>query len=329
MLKHLTTILIIICSITIHNSISASNKLIKPAYLKVGDTLAIVAPAGILKNQQAIEEAVKLVEAWGLHVVLGKHLFGNNFHFSGTENERIEDFQTALDAKNIKAIWCARGGYGTVRIIDDLDFTEFKKKPKWIIGYSDITVLHSHIHNLGYETLHAMMPVNMNIDKKKRAKTVKTFKKALFGKSLSYKIKTSAYNKFGVASGQLVGGNLSILQSLLGSVSSINTNGKILFFEDVGEYLYHIDRMVYALKRSDYFKNCNGIIIGEMTNIKKNSKPFGQTVEEIVLEATKVYNFPILFGFPAGHDATNKALILGRKIELNVHKKNSTVKFSN
>ena len=301
----------------------------KPAYLKTGDTIAIVAPAGILKDKEPIEKAVKLVKSWGLHVVLGEHLFGNNFHFSGTEKERIKDFQTALDSKNVKAIWCGRGGYGTVRIIDDLDFTEFKKNPKWIIGYSDITVLHNHIHNLGYETLHAMMPVNMKVEEKKRLKTVKTFKKALFGKPLKYKIKESDYNKVGEAKGQLVGGNLSILQSLLGSVSSINTNQKILFFEDVGEYLYHIDRMVYALKRSGYFENCNGIIIGDMTNIKKNSKPFGQTVEEIVLEATKEYNFPILFGFPAGHDDINKALFLGREIKMNVKKQHSTVKFSN
>jgi len=300
----------------------------KPAYLKVGDTLAIVAPAGVLKDKEPIEKAVKLVESWGLHVILGEHLFGNNFHFSGTEQERIKDFQTALDSKNVKAIWCGRGGYGTVRIIDALDFTEFKKNPKWIIGYSDITVLHNHIHNLGYETLHAMMPVNMNVEEKKRLKTVKTFKKALFGKLLKYKIKESIYNKVGETKGQLVGGNLSILQSLLGSVSSIDTKGKILFFEDVGEYLYHIDRMVYALKRSGYFEDCNGIIIGDMTNIKKNSKPFGQTVEEIVLEATKEYNFPILFGFPAGHDDINKALFLGREIEMNVKKQHSTVKFS-
>lgn len=309
-------------------SVSHSQNLIKPAYLKIGDTIAIVAPAGILRDKQPIKKAVKLIESWGLHVVLGKHLFGNNFHFSGTDSERIEDFQNALDAKNIKAIWCGRGGYGTVRIIDALDFTAFKKYPKWIIGYSDITVLHSHIHNLGFETLHAMMPVNMKVEEKKRVKTVKTFKKALFGKPLKYKIKESKYNKIGEAKGQLVGGNLSILQSLLGSVSSINTKGKILFIEDIGEYLYTIDRMVYALKRSGYFNECSGIILGDMTNIKDNSTPFGQTVEEIVLEATKEYNFPILFGFPAGHDNINKALLLGRKIKMKVSKQKSTVIFS-
>lgn len=300
----------------------------KPAYLKVGDTIAIVAPAGILKDKEPIEKAVKLVESWGLHVILGKHLFGNNFHFSGTENERIEDFQAALDNKTVKAIWCGRGGYGTVRIIDSLDFTEFKKHPKWIIGYSDITVLHSHIHTLGYETLHAMMPVNMKAKEKDRLKTVKTFKKALFGKSINYKVSASNYHKIGEAKGQLVGGNLAILQSLLGSVSSIKTKGKILFIEEIGEYLYSIDRMMYALKRSGYFKDCNGLIIGDISNIKANSTPFGKTYEELVLEATKEYDFPILFGFPAGHEDTNKAIFLGREIEMKVGEKKSTIKFS-
>ncbi len=327
-LLQLFVVSLIFTSFSYSQNLMISKSLEKPAYLKIGDTIAIVAPAGILKDKQPIEKAVNLVESWGLHVILGKHLFGRNFHFSGTEKERINDFQTALDDKTIKAIWCGRGGYGTVRIIDSLDFTAFKKHPKWIIGYSDITVLHSHIHNLGFETLHAMMPVNMKVEEKKRIKTVKTFKKALFGKPLKYKIKESKYNKIGEAKGQLVGGNLAILQSLLGSVSSINTKGKILFIEDVGEYLYTVDRMIYALKRSGYFNECNGIIVGDMTNIKDNSTPFGQTVEEIVLEATKEYNFPILFDFPAGHDTINKALLLGREIEMKVDKQKSTVSFS-
>lgn len=310
-----------------HKTFNMIKPLKKPAYLEVGDTIAIVASAGILKSKKHIKKAAKLVESWGLHVVLGTHLFEKNFHFSGTKSERIEDFQKALDDKNVKAIWCARGGYGTVQIIDDLDFTEFKKYPKWIIGYSDITVLHSHIHNLGFETLHAMMGVNMKVKEKDRIKTVKTFKKALFGETLSYKISTSIYNKTGTAKGKLVGGNLSVLQGLIGSTSSINTNDKILFIEDIGEYLYSIDRMVYALKRSGYFKNCKGLIIGGMTNIKKNSTPYGQTVEELILEITKNYNFPILFNFPAGHDDENQAIFLGREIEMKVEKSQVRVKY--
>jgi len=301
---------------------------ITPNYLKPGDTVAIVAPAGRLKDKNVVLEAAKMVESWGLHVVLGKHLFGHDFSFSGTDAERTEDFQKALDDKTVKAIWCARGGYGTVRIIDRLDFTKFKKQPKWIIGYSDVTVLHSHMHNLGYETLHAMMPLNMKVKKEDRTETVKSFKRALFGKKLRYKITASPRNKSGRAKGQLVGGNLSILQSVLESVSSINTKGKILFFEDVEEYLYSLDRMVYALKRSGYFNNCKGLIIGQMTDLKKNSNPFGRSVEEIVLTATKEYNFPVIFNFPSGHGADNRALILGREIEMVVNKKHATVIFS-
>jgi muramoyltetrapeptide carboxypeptidase len=310
-----------------NSAIEITKPLKKPAYLKSGDTLAIVAPAGAIKNKVVIAKVAELAQSWGLHILLGDHLFGSDFSFSGTDTQRAEDLQKALDNPSVKAIWCARGGYGTVRIIDALDFTKFKKHPKWIIGYSDITVLHSHIHNLGYETLHAMMPINMNVKKSDRFKTLKTFKKALFGKHLKYKIASSPQNRLGEVQGQLIGGNLSILQSLLGSVSSINTKGKILFFEDVGEYLYNIDRMVYALKRSGYFKNCKGLIIGEMTDLKKNSNPFGRSIEDIVLEATKEYNFPIIFNFPAGHKVDNRALILGREIEMKVEKKYSTVKF--
>jgi muramoyltetrapeptide carboxypeptidase len=325
-------ILLIVCFLfNIHlnaQNTKMTKQLISPAYLKSGDTISIVASAGGIKNKDIILKAAKLAESWGLHVLLGKHLFGSDFSFSGTDAERLEDFQKALDDKSVKAIWCARGGYGTVRIIDGLDFTGFKKNPKWIIGYSDITVLHSHIHNLGYETFHAMMPLNMKVKEEERLKTLKTFKKALFGKHLKYKIVSSPRNRTGEAQGQLVGGNLSILQSLLGSVSSINTTDKILFFEDVEEYLYNIDRMVYALKRSGYFKNCRGLIIGGMTDLKKNSNPFGRSIEDIVLEATKDYHFPVLFNFPAGHDADNRALILGRTVKIKVSKKHSVVDFS-
>jgi len=324
------TLLIICFLLNFHlnaQNTKMTKQLTRPAYLNSGDTIEIVAPAGGVKNKDIILKAAKLAESWGLHVLFGKHLFESDFSFSGTDAERLEDFQMALNNKSVKAIWCARGGYGTVRIIDGLDFTAFKKYPKWIIGYSDITVLHSHIHNLGFETLHAMMPLNMKVNEKERLKTVKTFKKALFGKYLKYKMASSSRNRLGEAQGQLVGGNLSILQSLLGSVSSLNTTDKILFFEDVEEYLYNIDRMVYALKRSGYFKNCKGLIIGGMTDLKKNSNPFGRSVEDIVLEATKEYRFPVLFNFPAGHESDNRALILGRTVKMTVGKKQSVVDF--
>ena len=305
-----------------------NNKLIKPSYLKIGDTIAIVATAGIIRDKSPILKAVALAESWGLKVIVGKNTFNQANHFAGKDQERLNDFQEALDNKNVKAIWCARGGYGTVRIIDDVDFTNFKKYPKWIIGYSDITVLHSHIHNLGFETLHAILGTSMDFNEEKNKPSIQSFKKALFGEPLTYSVKESKYNKMGHEKGQLVGGNLAILQSLLGSNSSINTKNKILFLEEIGEYHYQIDRMLYALKRAGYFDNCKGLIIGGMTKIRKNTTPWGQTIEALILDITKEYNFPILFDFPAGHDIENNAMILGRNIDLYVTKEFSVVKFS-
>lgn len=313
---------------TSYRSKSMYTSLIKPPYLEKGDTIVILGTAGIVKDQAAIFKAVKLAESWGLTVKLGKNIFKGNNHFAGTDAERLSDLQQALDDKKIKAIWCARGGYGTVRIIDNVDFTKFKKNPKWIIGFSDITVLHSHIHNLGFETLHSVLGVSVGFSEDKNQESIDTFKKAIFGKPLNYKVSQGNYNKAGSVKGQLVGGNLSILQSLLGSNSSIKTDGKILFFEEVGEYLYQIDRMVYALKRAGYFENCKGLIIGGMSKVRKNTTPWGQSVEDLILDATKEYTFPILFDFPAGHDIDNRALILGREVDLYVTKEFSVVKFS-
>ncbi len=312
----------------IHTFQQMKTSLIKPAYLKVGDTIAIVATAGIIKDKSPILKAKELAESWGLKVILGKNTFNQAHHFAGSDADRTNDLQLVLDNKNVKAIWCARGGYGTVRIIDKIDFTEFKKHPKWIIGYSDITVLHSHIHNLGFETLHAILGTSLDFNEEKNKPSIESFKKALFGEQLTYTVKESSYNKMGHVKGQLVGGNLSILQSLLGSKSSINTKDKILFIEEIGEYHYQIDRMLYALKRAGYFDNCKGLIIGGISKIRKNTTPWGQTIEALILDVTKEYNFPILFDFPAGHDIENNALILGRDIDLYVTKEFSVVKFS-
>lgn len=298
-----------------------------PNYLQKGDTIAILAPAGVIKNKTSIDEAVSLAESWGLHVVLGEHIFDKEHHFAGTDENRLADFQTALNDTSIKAIWCARGGYGTIRIIDDLNFDTFKKHPKWIIGYSDITVLHSHIHNLNIETLHAMMPVNMDFPEENRSNSVATFKKALFGKHLNYSIPSSPFNKKGTASGILVGGNLTLLENLLGTTSAIDTSNKILFIEEIGEYKYHIDRLLRALKRNNYFENCKGLVIGGMTHIKKNNPSFGHSIETLILEIVKEYDFPILFDFPAGHDDNNSALYLGKTITLKTEEISSSLKF--
>ena len=304
-----------------------TEKLITPPYLKKGDTIAIVAPAGILKNRQkTIEEVKKLAESWGLKVVLGDNLFNQNNHFSGTDEERAADFQEALDNPNIKAIWAARGGYGSVRILDLLDFARFKSNPKWIIGYSDITAFHNHIHNLGVETIHGMMATSLEEKPEEIVKTIASFKKSLFGEEISYSIPSSKYNREGVVEGQLIGGNLAILASILGSKSQLNTDGKILFIEEIGEYKYAIDRMLQSLKRAGYFKNVKAIVVADMSRVKKNTTPWGSSIERLILDVIPE-NIPVIFDFPAGHEADNRALIFGRKVQLTIGSKKSSVVF--
>ncbi len=316
----------IVALLLFSSNVSAQN-LIAPPNLQKGDTVVILAPAGIMKDTTAVQQAVELLHDWGLNTKLGKHVFTQNFHFAGTDKERLSDFQTALDDDNIKAIWCARGGYGTVRIIDDIDFSKFKQNPKWIIGFSDVTVLHNEINNLGIQTMHAIMPITYKPKNKEQKKARKSFKKALFGKKITYRVATSDYNKDGEAVGQVVGGNLSIVYSMLGSKTQIDMQGKILFLEEVGEALYHIDRMMISLKRAGYFENCKGLIIGAFSSIKPNSTDFGMTYEEIILDAVKEYDFPVSFDFPAGHIRDNRTLLLGKEIILKVTKKKTVVKF--
>ncbi|WP_341214962.1 LD-carboxypeptidase [uncultured Wocania sp.] len=337
MTKH---ILIIVLSCTLFffgkETISAQNttsnktsKLIQPPYLKAGDTVAIVAPSGILKNKlEAINQARALLKSWGLHTVVGKNVFNKANHFAGTDNERCEDFQRALDDPTISAILCARGGYGTVRILDKLDYTKFRNHPKWLIGYSDITALHNQFHNEGFESLHAMMCTSMQDDLDEIKETISTFKDAIFGNPLSYTLKGSEYNKTGNSSGVLVGGNLTLLHTMLGSETSIDVSKKILFIEEIGEYKYHIDRMLQSLKRAGYFDNCRGVIVGNMSNMRKNTTPWGTSIEQLILDALADYDFPIAFGMPAGHEDDNRALILGRTIKLTVKKEQTLVNFN-
>ncbi len=312
------------------NPLKQTKTLKKPPYLKVGDTVAIVAPSGILKNRTAeIEQAKALLKSWGLHTVVGKHVFKQNNHFAGTDTERAEDFQMALDDPKIKAIWCARGGYGAVRILDKLNYTKFNSKPKWIIGYSDITALHNQIHNLGFESLHAMMCTSLQDGAENIKETISTFKTALFGSPLSYTLQGSKYNKIGNVSAPIVGGNLSILYSMLGSNTSIDTSGKILFIEEIGEYEYSIDRMLQSLKRAGYFTNCKGVIVGDISKIRKNTTLWGSPIQQLILDALAEYNFPIAFNMPAGHEKDNRALILGRTVEMSVDKNQSSIVFKN
>ncbi len=287
--------------------------LIQPRYLKRGDTIGIIATARKISTEE-INPAIAIIKSWGLEVELGNNLFNADNQFSGTDQERANDLQILLNDTSIKAIISARGGYGTVRIVDQIDFTTFIKNPKWIIGYSDITVLHSHIHNLGIETLHATMPINFS----KNAEALESLRKALFGEVIKYEIETNALNRKGIAEGELIGGNLSILYSLSGSISDIDTTGKILFLEDLDEYLYHIDRMMMNLKRAGKLSHLAGLVVGGMTDMKDNTVPFGKTAEEIILDAVKEYNYPVCFNFPAGHIDRNLALLFGKKVKLEV-----------
>ena len=310
------------------NQSKHSKALIQPPYLKAGDTVAIVAPSGILKNRTAeIEQAKALLTSWGLNYVVGKHVFNQNNHFAGTDAERCEDFQKALDDSTISAIWCARGGYGAVRIVDKLDYTKFNKNPKWIIGYSDITALHNQVHTLGFESLHAMMCTSMEKDITPIKETIATFKTALFGEPLSYILEGSEYNKAGIVSAPIIGGNLSILASMLGSKTSIDTSDKILFIEEIGEYRYSIDRMLQSLKRAGYFDNCKGVIVGDVSKVRKNTTYWGSSTEQLILNVLAEYDFPIAFNMPAGHEQDNRAIILGRTVELKTKRDFTTIVF--
>ncbi|MCD9611106.1 S66 peptidase family protein [Tenacibaculum maritimum] len=321
----LVLILFMIASSLLGQSISL--KKIKPPYLQKGDTIIILAPAGILKNRAlVIDKARILAEKWGLKVLYGKHMFEQGNHFAGTDEQRCEDFQKALDDPTIKAIWSARGGYGSVRILDRLDFTIFKKHPKWIIGYSDLTAFHNHINNVGVETLHAMMGVSLEDKAAMITETIATFKKALFGEQLKYEVGASRYNRKGKVSGELVGGNIAVLASMLGSESQLDTDGKILFIEEIGEYKYSIDRMLQSLRRAGYFRKLKGVIVGGMTKIKKNTTPWGSSIEQLILDIIPE-NIPVMFNFPAGHDSDNRALILGRKVVLEVEENKALLLF--
>lgn len=287
----------------------------KPEALQKGDKIAIVTTARKVKHEE-LQSGIKLAESWGLEVVLGKSIGAEENQFGGSDELRASDFQAQLDDANIKAIWCARGGYGSIRIIDLLDFRSFQQHPKWVIGYSDVTVLHSQIHNLGIQSLHAQMPVDID-SKSEEAK--ESLRKHLFDES--YAIEFSANNPLnqeGSAEGLLVGGNLSMLYSMCGSSSSIDTQDKILFIEDLDEYLYHLDRMMQNLKRNGYFDSIKALLVGGMTEMHDNAIAFGSTAQEIISGYMQGKNIPVIFDFPAGHIKNNLALKLGAKTKLSL-----------
>lgn len=292
-----------------------NQNILLPESLSPGDEIRIVSTARKISHGE-IEAAVNLLTDWGFKVSLGKNVFEKDRQFSGTDEQRLQDFQEALNDLNVKMILCARGGYGTVRIIDDIKWDSLKKQPKWIAGYSDITVLHSHLNkNVGIASLHCSMPVNFPTNAKEALDSLKA---AITGEELNYEFEPNPLNRPGSCNAEIVGGNLSILYSLSGTNSAIDTRGKILFLEDLDEYLYHVDRMIINLKRNGVLNELAGLVVGAMSEMNDNATPFGKTAEEIIAEAVQEFDFPVCFGFPAGHIKDNRALILGKKAKLTV-----------
>ncbi len=291
-----------------------------PPYLQPGDTIGIVCPAGYLAKERATE-CIRVLQEWGYAVKEGKTLNSASAnYFSGTDEERLADLQAMMDDDTVKAILCGRGGYGTTRLIDRLSFKKFKQHPKWIIGFSDITVLHSHIYsNYKIATLHAPMAGAFN-DGDYKNEFVQSLRLALEGKKLKYECPVHPFNRRGEAVGELVGGNLSLLAHLTGTTSDIKTKGRILFLEEIGEYLYATDRMLYQLKRSGKLDRLAGLIIGGFTDVKDTPRPFGQTVYEIISDVVKEYDYPVCIGFPVSHEKENYALRVGMGYKLRVGK---------
>lgn len=298
--------------------------IIKPPILKKGDKIKIVSPAKCIK-ETIIIKAKDILSEYGYEVTSGRFAHAVNHLFAGTDQERTTDLQNALNDPDIKAIFCSRGGYGTTRILDMIDFSGFQKNPKWIVGFSDITALHCHIHNLGIESIHGTMPIFFTKDAHK--KSLDSVLKILEGLPGNIKTGSHELNKEGSCNGGLVGGNLTMLVNLIGTRSDIDTRNKILFIEDIDEHLYRLDRSVVHYKRAGKLDRLAGLVVGKMTSMKENDISFGSDAYEIILEHTKEYDYPVCFNFPVGHEVDNEAIPCGRNGRLSVTKKGVKLKF--
>ncbi len=290
-------------------------KTIIPPYLKAGDTVGMVCPSGYMPMEKVIA-SIQTFQKWGFTIEQGKTV-GHQFnYFSGTDEDRLKDLQQMMDNDTIKAIFCVRGGYGMGRIIDLIKFKKFKEQPKWVIGYSDITVLHAHLFSkYGIASLHAPMASSF-IDAGDDDPYTKSLYDALTGRRTRYEVMPHGFNRKGKIKGTLVGGNLSLLAHLTGTSSELNTKNSILFIEDVGEYIYNIDRMMYQLKRSGQLKKLKGLIVGRFSDSKDTTIPFGETVEEVIRDIVTEYDYPVCFNFPVSHEKENYALKMGGEYEL-------------
>lgn len=294
-----------------------------PPYLKKGDCIAIVATARSVQLSD-LAYAVQIAKSWGLEVVLGSSIDKIQNQFAGTDSERAADVQAQINNPNIKAIWCAKGGYGSVRMLDLIDFSPLQNQPKWIIGYSDVTALHCHLQTLGVASLHAQMPVGIS---QKSASSASTLGGVLLGEQQIYTFKSHVFNVNGEVTAPVIGGNLSVLYSLCGSTSFPKLENVILLLEDLDEYLYHIDRMMQNLKRNAVFEHLAGIIVGGMTEMNDNAIPFGKTAEQIIQEYVSDLKIPVAFGAPFGHVKENLAIPFGKEIHLKVGKQKTEIHF--
>lgn len=293
-----------------------------PNSLNKGDTILIIGTARARTKEQ-IAPSIAILKSWGLKVIEGKNLYKQEHQFAGTDKERTYDLQWAINHPTAKAVLIAGGGYGTIRIIDLVNFDNLKKHPKWFIGYSDATVLHARLLKLKYACIHGTMAFQFT----KNQIATNSIKELLFYQTSKYDIAVNKLNKTGKAIGEIVGGNLSLIYALSGSKDDLVTKNKILFIEDLDEQLYHIDRMMMQLKRSGKLTHLKGLIVGGMSDMKDNTVPFGKTAEEIIFDAVKEYKYPVCFGFPAGHIENNQAIFLGKKAELTISRKKVTLNY--
>jgi muramoyltetrapeptide carboxypeptidase len=295
-----------------------------PEYLKQGSVIGITCPSGFVSHER-VAYAVTVLQQWGFKIKLGDTIGKGEFYFAGTDEERLADLQKMMDDPEVDAILMGRGGYGMSRIIDNINFSHFKEKPKWICGFSDFTVLHSHIHTqYGIQTLHSPMCGAFKPETE-QAPHVLSVLNALTGQPMAYNMAPNVYNRTGKAKAVLTGGNLAILAHLTGSVSEIDTDGKILFIEDIGEYLYNADRMLLNLKRAGKLDKLAALVVGSFTEMQDTDRPFGQTIEQIVADKVKEYNYPVCFNFPAGHQEVNFALTLGAVHNLEITESGSVL----
>lgn len=292
--------------------------------LQEGDQIRIIAPAKAIEKE-FVDYAQQYLESKGFHVTISDHCLGQYNYFSGTIHERLEDLQTAIDDPEVKAILCARGGYGCIQLVDKVDWSRFNQSPKWIIGFSDITVLHQHLQHAGIQSIHGTMPLNF---RENTADSFRTLLAAIQNQPYIIHAPGDPFNVPGRATGHVIGGNLSIVYSLLGTNIAPDYSGAILFVEDLAEHIYHIDRIFHALDKASILKNLSGLIVGGMTNIKDTQIPYGSSYEEVILSHLSKYDIPVCFNFPAGHIDDNRALCFGRQAVLEVTKSQTLLTFT-